>query len=108
MSRHVLPISYLLGSDGICRNRALARWVSEVTSKVVNNPPCSTIRVGKVNELDSIVPPPVSLLVKFLQQSRSSPFGLWFIRSDGKVFVEAFTFFIPALVMSEDGKLELS
>ena len=38
ISRHELPISYQLGSDGICRNRALSRWVPSVASKVVNTP----------------------------------------------------------------------
>ena len=64
--------------------------------KVVNNGPCSTTRVGKVNGLDSLVPSPSSFFVKFLQQSRSSPSVLWSIRSGCEVFVAAFTLFIPA------------
>ena len=91
-----IPISYQLRSDGICRNRALTRRVSEVASKVVNNGPCSTTRVGKVNGLESLVPSPSSFFVKFSQQGRSSPSELWSIRSRCEVFVEAFTLFIPA------------
>ena len=67
-----------------------------MTSKVVNNAPCSITRVGKVNGLDSLIPSPASLFVKFLQHGRSSPYGLWSIKNDSEIFVEAFTFFIPA------------
>ena len=62
---------------------------------VVNNGPCPTTRVGKVNKSDSLFPSPSSFFVKFLQ-GRSSPSGLWSVRSGCNVFVEAFTLFIPA------------
>ena len=67
-----------------------------MASKVVNNGPCPTTRVGKVNGLDSLVPSPSSFFVKSSQQGRSSISGLWSVRSGCEVFVEAFTLFIPA------------
>ena len=94
VSRLVLPVSYQLRSDSICRNRALARRVSGVASKVVNNGPCPTTRVGKVDRLDSLVPSPSFFFVKFLPQGQSTE--LWSTRSGCEVFVEAFTLFIPA------------
>ena len=60
------------------------------------NGSCPTIRVGKVNGLDSFVTSTSSFFVKFLQQGRSSPSGLWSIRSGCEVFVEAFTLLTPA------------
>ena len=42
-----------------------------MANKVVNNGPCSTTRVGKVNGLDILVPSPSSFFVNFCNKAEA-------------------------------------